>query len=87
MLYVHIRKAYDVRMYLSYPGTFIVHPVMRQNFVSTVGLKCKLDLALCHIAWDCPTKLDTWPLLILRYCVVLPCYCNVQLYWRLSYCA
>ena len=31
MLYVHIRKAYDVRMYLSYPGTFIVHPVMRQK--------------------------------------------------------
>ena len=24
-----------------------MHPVMRQNFVNTVGLVCKLDLALC----------------------------------------
>ena len=56
---IHTPKAYDVRMYLSYPGTVLVPAVMHQNFVNTVGLKCKLDLALCHIAWDCPTKLDT----------------------------
>ena len=56
---IHTPKAYDVRMYLIYPGTFLVPAVMHQNFVNTVGLKCKLDLALCHIAWDCPTKLDT----------------------------
>ena len=32
---------------LKYPGTCLVHPVMRQNFVNTVGLVCKLDLAVC----------------------------------------
>ena len=36
-----------VRIHLSYPGTFSVHPVIRQIFSNAAGLKRKLYLALC----------------------------------------
>ena len=32
----------------SYPGTCLVDSLMRQNFAYTLGLICKLDLAVCH---------------------------------------
>ena len=50
---IHIWKANAVGIHLSYPGTLLVHPVMRPIFVFAVGLKCELYFALCH-------KYSTW---------------------------
>ena len=39
-----------LRIHLSYPGTFLVHPVMRQIFAN--ALKCKLDFVSFATFWE-----------------------------------
>ena len=43
-----------LRIHLSYPGTFLVHPVMRQIFAN--ALKCKLDFVWYATFWEEPSS-------------------------------
>ena len=47
---IHIQKAYVSAANLSCLELILVHPVMRQIFVNTVGFLFKLDLALCRVS-------------------------------------
>ena len=44
-------KGYSSVVNFSYPGTCLVDSVMRQDFAYTLGLICKLDLAVCHAVY------------------------------------
>ena len=51
---------------LGYLEPILVHPVMRQNFVNTVGLVCKPDLALYPKLFNIKPKLRAKHVLAVR---------------------